>query len=158
IFRLFADINNAVTPLAHSLHHPYEIVSVRVDDVGEVEAAAPALRAGDDEQIGKTAGMQAEKSPGSFGFPLVRKSTAAATLNPIEGGGSHPLKSGRVDQYVERIFDAFMDDAALVDLAYAARGGVDQMDVWQIEGRQILIVEGRPFASIRVVGLQCCRC
>src|SRR6266849_3235933 len=53
IFRLLADIDDARAALAHGLQHPYEIVSVRVDHVGEVETAPAALRTGDDEQVGE---------------------------------------------------------------------------------------------------------
>jgi hypothetical protein len=42
-----------------------------------------------------------------------------------------------------------MDDAALVYLGDAAWRGVDQMDVRQVERRQVFVVEGRPLAAIR---------
>src|SRR6516162_1343231 len=79
---------------------------------------------------------------------------AAAAADAVEGRGAHPLEPGRVDQHVEWIFDPLMDDAAFIDLVYAARSGVNQMDVRQVEGRQVFVMEGRPLAAIRVVGFQ----
>src|SRR6266851_1805806 len=154
LFRLLADIDDACAAISHRLQHPYEIVSVRVDHVGEVEAAAASLGTGDDKQVGEAAVMQAEERFGSLGLPLVLQGTAAAAADPVEGGGAHPLESGRVNQHVERIFDPLMDDAALVDLGDAPWRSVDQMDVRQVERQQVFVVESGPLAAIRVVGLQ----
>src|ERR1700683_2282922 len=70
-FRLLADIDDILATLAHGLHHPDEIISVRIDHVGEVKAAAAALRTGDDEQVGKALGMQPKESPGPFAVPFL---------------------------------------------------------------------------------------
>jgi len=47
-----------------------------------------------------------------------------------------------------------MDDTALVNLGHATRRGVDPMDVWQIERRQVFVVKSRPLTTIWVVGLE----
>src|SRR5258708_30602442 len=78
ILRLLADIDDARAALPHGLQHPHDIVTVRVDRVGEVEAAAAALRTGDDEQVGEAVAMQAEESLGPLGLPLLFQRTAAA--------------------------------------------------------------------------------
>src|SRR5579885_2193641 len=154
IFRLLADIDDQPAALPHRLEHPHDVVAVRVDRVGEVKAPAASLRAGDDEQIGEAAGMQAEERPGAFGFPLLFQGAPAAAGDLVEGRGAHPLEAGRVDQYIERIFDTLVHYAALIDLAHAERRGIDQMDVRQIKGRQVFVVKGRPLASIGIVRLQ----
>src|SRR5260370_10216393 len=125
IFRLLAATDDARAALSHGRQQPREIVSVRVDRVGEVEAATAALRTGDDQQVGEAVAMQAEERLSPLGFPLLLEGAAAAAGDHVEGRGAHPLEPGRVDQHVERIFDPLMDSAALVDLAYAARCGVD---------------------------------
>src|SRR5260370_6642531 len=117
ILQLLADIDDARAALAHGLQHPHDIVTVSVDRVGEVEAAAAALRTGNDEQVGEAVAMQAEERLGSLGLPLLLQGAPAAAGDHVEGRGTHPLEPGRVDQHVEWIFDPFMDDAALVDLA-----------------------------------------
>src|ERR1700693_2407743 len=53
ILGLLADIDDASPALPHGLQQPHNIVTVRVDRVGEVEAAAAALRTGEDEQVGE---------------------------------------------------------------------------------------------------------
>src|SRR5580700_894359 len=115
ILRLLADIHDACSALPHGLQYPHDIVTVRVDRVGEVEAAAAALRTGDDEQVREAVAMQAEESPGSLGLPLLLQGAAAAAGDHVEGRGTHPLEPGRVDQRVERIFDPLMDHTSLVD-------------------------------------------
>ena len=42
---LLADVDDAGAALAHRRQHPRDVVAVGVDRVGEVEAAAAALRA-----------------------------------------------------------------------------------------------------------------
>src|SRR6202034_3870659 len=144
LFRFPFYIDDERAAFAHRAQHPNDIVTVRVDRVSKVETAAAALRAGDDEQVGEAVAMQAQESSGPFRFPLILQSAAAAAGHHVEGGSAHPLEPGRVDQHVEWIFDALVDDAALVYLADAARRGINQMDVRQVERLQILIMEGRP--------------
>ena len=67
----------------------------------------------------------------------------------VERRRRHPLEAGRVDQHVERVLDAVVDDATLVDLAHAHGGGVDEVHVRQVERRQVLVVEGRAACSRR---------
>src|SRR5512135_3288502 len=51
LLRLLLHVDDVETLLSHRLQHPYDVVAVRVDGVGEVEAATAALRSGDDEQV-----------------------------------------------------------------------------------------------------------
>src|SRR5207248_123677 len=97
IFRLLTDIDDASAVLVHGLQHPDDIISVRVNYVGEVETAAAALRTSDDEEVGEAAAMQAEERSGPFGLPLFLQGAAPAAPDPIEGGGTHPLESGRIN-------------------------------------------------------------
>src|ERR1700723_377384 len=124
VLRVLAHIDDLRAALAHGLQYPYEIVRMRVDHVGEVEAAAATLGTSDDEQVGKAATMQTEECSGAFSLPLVFQGTTAATADPVEGRSAHPLESGRIDQHVERIFNSLMDHAALVDFAHPARCSV----------------------------------
>src|SRR5712691_1733609 len=95
VFRFLADIDDARAALAHGLQHPYEIVGVRVDHVGEVEAAAAALGTSDDKQVGKAAVMQSKERLGPFGLPLLLQGAAAAAGNLVECRGPHPLEPRR---------------------------------------------------------------
>ena len=53
------------------------------------------------------------------------------------------------------ILDAVRDDAGLGDpLDALTVAGVDQLDVRPVEGRQIVVVEGRPLAELAIPGLQ----
>ena len=90
----------------------------------------------------------------SFGFPLALQRLAAATGDHVERRRRHPLKAGRIDQHVERVFDAVVHHAVLVDPAHAVRRGIDEVHVRQVEARQVFVVERRALAAVRVVGLQ----
>ncbi len=104
-----------VAAVAHRLQHPHDVVAVRVDRIGEVEAAAAALRTGDDEQVRKAVAVQAEKRLRAFRLPLLLQRAAVATGDHVERRRRHPLEAGRVDQHVERIFDAVVHHASFVD-------------------------------------------
>src|SRR5271163_4753593 len=84
ILRSLADINDARAALSHGLQHPHNIVAMRVDRVGKVEAAAAALRTGDDEQVGEAVAMQAEEGPGPLGLPLLLQGAANAPGDHVE--------------------------------------------------------------------------
>src|SRR5580692_3935420 len=100
---LFVDVDDAGATLAQCLQHPDDVVGVGFDAAGEIELSATALRAGHDEQVGKSVTVQAEERLDAFGSPLVPQCSATAAGDHVEGRGRHPLKSSRVDQYVERV-------------------------------------------------------
>src|SRR5207302_1603651 len=77
-FQLFADIDAAPAALPHVLQHPHDIVTVRVDRVGEVEAATATLWTGNDEQVGEAVAMQTQERLGPLGLPLFLQGAAAA--------------------------------------------------------------------------------
>src|SRR5207302_100342 len=101
--------------IAQGSQHPHNIVAVSVDRISKVEAAAAALRTGDDEEVGEAAAMQPEEGLGPLGLPLLLQRAPADSSDSVEGRSAHPLEPGRVDQNIERIFNPLVDDAALVD-------------------------------------------
>ena len=69
----------------------------------------------------------------------------------VKRGRRHPLKAG-VNQYVYRVFGTVMYHAAFVDLADSAGCRIHQMHVGQVKRWQILVVKGRSFTTIGIVG------
>ena len=152
--RILADINHTHTALAHRLEHPDDIVGVGLDAEGEVELTTAALWTGHDEQVGKAFAVHTEEGLDTLGLPLLAQRAAAATGDHVEGRGRHPLKAGCIDQDIERVFSAVVNHAPLVDAADPKRRGIHQRHMRQVEGRQELIMKGRPLAAIGVIRLE----
>ncbi len=148
------DVHDLVPLVAHHAEHPHDVIGVLVDGVGEVEAPAAALRSRHDEQVGEPVAVQSEERLGALPAPLVAQGDAAAPHHHVERGRRHPLEAGGVDQDVEGVLGALVHHAALVDALHAAGRRVHQVHVGQVEGRQVLVVEGRPLAAVGVVGLE----
>ena len=68
-------------------------------------------------RFGKPVAVQAEERLGALGLPLLAQRAPVAADDHVERRRRHPLEAGRVDQHVERVLDAVVHDAALVDLA-----------------------------------------
>ena len=60
------------------------------------------------------------------------------------------LEAGREDQAVHRVFDAIDDHRVLGHAIDALPLGVHQLDVGPVEGRQVLVIEGRALAPLAV--------
>ena len=61
VLRFALDIDDVYAAIAHCDEQPCDVLDVLFDRVGEVEAAAPALRAGHDEEIRKAVAVYAEE-------------------------------------------------------------------------------------------------
>ena len=56
---------------------------------------------GHDEQVGESFTVQTEEGLDAFGLPFFAQGTPASAGDHVEGGGGHPLKTGRIDQAIE---------------------------------------------------------
>jgi len=153
-FRVRGDVDDGMSPVSHGGQHPDDVVGMLLDGVGEIEASATALGTGHDEQVGEPLAVEAKEGFAAFGLPLFAEGHAPSTPDHVERRGSHPIEASGVDQHIERVFGAIVDDASFVDLLDTAGCRVDQVHVGLIERRQILVVERRPLAPVGVIRLE----
>jgi len=90
-----------------------------------------------DSQLATLERPDAEEGAGAARLPLLAQRHAVTAFDHVERRRRHPLEAGRVDQHIERIFDAVVHHAFLVDAAHAVRCGVDEMDVRQVEAQMM---------------------
>ena len=99
----------------------------------KIKLATPALWARHDQQVRKARTVHAQKSLGSFLCPFRPERSPVLAGDHVECRGGHPLKTGGVDQHIDWVLDAIVDDAALVDLRDASGGRIDQMYIRTVE-------------------------
>ncbi len=83
-FCLFGDVHNFVTFIAHLRKHPYDVIRVGFDGVGEVEASSSSLGSGDNKKVRKSVAVYAQERFGSLGLPLVSHSLTTPAGDHVE--------------------------------------------------------------------------
>ena len=89
--------------------------------------------------------------------PIVAERLTAAAVDFKAGAAGvacADLEAGGEDDAVDQILDAFEHQPGLGDALDAAAERIDQGDVRAVEGRQIVVVEGRTLAELPVPRLE----
>jgi len=84
VLRLAVHVDDVLASVPQGREHPHQVVAMRVDSVGEVEAATATLGTSDDEEIREALHMETEKGLGALCSPGLRDGATIAAHRRIE--------------------------------------------------------------------------